>query len=258
MIITRMGALEQHLDDWPWPAASRYSTETVQDVLLVCEHASAFIPPVLNDLNLSEAARYSHAAWDIGAHDLATALADQMSAPLILGAISRLVYDCNRPPEAADSIPAQSEVFAVPGNADLTSSGRAARARRIHDPFHATVAKALQTGQPTTCLVTIHSFTPIYHGQMRDLDIGYIFEGDDRLATAVLAQTLRRGAHKAALNEPYCGADGVTHTLKLHAQDRPHVMIEVRNDLIDTPAKAARIAKDLAADLQAARAEITG
>ena len=32
-------------------------------VVLVCEHASHFIPPSLGDLGLSAKARYSHIAW---------------------------------------------------------------------------------------------------------------------------------------------------------------------------------------------------
>jgi predicted N-formylglutamate amidohydrolase len=40
-----------------------------------------------------------------------------------------------------------------------------------------------------------------------------------------------------AVNEPYSAADGVTHTLALHATPYrlPNVMLEIRNDLIATP-----------------------
>ena len=35
--------------------------------VLVCEHASRFIPAALGELGLDEEAKHSHAAWDIGA-----------------------------------------------------------------------------------------------------------------------------------------------------------------------------------------------
>ena len=78
--------------------------------LVVCEHASNRIPEVLGDLGLDQAAaRESHIAWDPGALGVATALAARISAPLVHGSISRLVYDCNRPPDAASAIPETSE-----------------------------------------------------------------------------------------------------------------------------------------------------
>lgn len=57
---------------------------------------------------------------------------------------------------------------------------------------------------------------------------------------------------RVALNEPYSATDGVTHTLREHAVRRglPNVMIEVRNDLIDTAEGVNRIAGLLTPILQ--------
>lgn len=41
-------------------------------VVLVCEHASHFIPTDLGDLGLNAKARYSHIAWDPGAMGVAS------------------------------------------------------------------------------------------------------------------------------------------------------------------------------------------
>ena len=40
-------------------------------IILICEHASKHIPSTFGDLGLNEAAKISHAAWDIGAQGLA-------------------------------------------------------------------------------------------------------------------------------------------------------------------------------------------
>ncbi len=41
-----------------------------------------------------------HIAYDIGAEQVARGLSKRLDAPLVLQRYSRLVYDCNRPPEA--------------------------------------------------------------------------------------------------------------------------------------------------------------
>ncbi|MEX3017928.1 N-formylglutamate amidohydrolase [Gymnodinialimonas hymeniacidonis] len=230
------------------------------DFVLVCEHASARIPDSLDQLGLSSKARLSHAAWDIGAADIAVSLATRLNAPLVMGDVSRLVYDCNRPLDAPDCIPAQSEVFAVPGNASLNADQRQTRHQLVHEPFHAAISQLLDGAGLDTVLVTIHSFTPVYNGQRRNVDIGYLCDQDDRMALAALRAEAKAAKHRAALNAPYSASDGVTHTLQLHGEARglANVMVEVRNDLIDTPETAKAMAKHLEGILRAARAEVLG
>ncbi len=90
------------------------------DIVLVCEHASRSIPAELNGLGASQDTLQSHAAWDIGAAAVAEAMSAQLDAPLVASRISRLVYDCNRPPDAVDAMPEQSEIHAIPGNRHLS------------------------------------------------------------------------------------------------------------------------------------------
>ncbi len=253
-----MEHIAQEITSWTDPAAELHGADRPMDFVLVCEHASAHIPNCLDDLGLSSAARFSHVAWDIGARDLAIALADQMQAPLVLGAISRLVYDCNRPFEATDCIPIRSEAFDVPGNADLSDTERQARYDLVHTPFHTQVARVLSQARPDTVLATIHSFTPVFEGRHRELEIGYLVHGDDRMALAAQAQELQALRHMSALNEPYSATDGVTYTLRKHGDDRGllNVMIEVRNDLVDTPDQATAMARHLAGILRRARAQV--
>lgn len=203
------------------------------DIVLVCEHASAFIPTALNDLGLSAEARHSHAAWDPGAKAVACEMARQLDAPLVASKVSRLVYDCNRPPDAPSAMPERSEVFDIPGNKKLTRNDRETRVARYYTPFHDRLKQVLST-KPDPVVVTIHSFTPIYQGIQREVEVGILHDQDTRLADAMLeAET---GTFVTRRNDPYGPADGVTHTLKEHAlpQGRRNVMIEIRNDLIET------------------------
>ena len=96
------------------------NAHATSDIVLVCEHASSFIPPEFHDLGLGPEARLSHIAWDPGALEIARAMSALLDATLVVQRISRLVYDCNRPPEVAAAVPEVSEKYIVSGNAGLT------------------------------------------------------------------------------------------------------------------------------------------
>jgi predicted N-formylglutamate amidohydrolase len=184
---------------------------------------------------VSDDASQSHAAWDPGALAVAQRMSQRLDAPLVSSTVSRLVYDCNRPPSALDAMPAKSEVFDVPGNMALSQADRDARAETYYMPFQTALA-AQVAKTPAPIIVTVHSFTPVYHGQERAVEIGILHDHDTRLADAMLHTA---AAHTSALvlrNEPYGPDHGVTHTLREHALPGGHlnVMLEIRNDLIQT------------------------
>lgn len=214
----------------------------ISSVVLVCEHASSFIPGNLENLGLKPEDRQSHAAWDPGALAVAKRLSDRLNAKLVASAISRLVYDCNRPPEAADAMPERSERIAVPGNAGLDVAARKERAATYYEPFRQAVASAMNA-TVSPILITVHSFTPIYDGEPRSVEIGILHDDDTRLANAML-DAATASSLDARRNEPYGPQDGVTHTLKEHAikAGHPNVMIEIRNDLITDKAQQNYIA----------------
>lgn len=221
-------------------------------VVLVCEHASPLIPPAFEGLGLSQEAARSHAAWDIGALHVAQALSAALDAPLVAGGVSRLIYDLNRPLEAHDAIPERSEIFDVPGNAGLDEAARRARFEAIHEPFHAALAGVLD-GRETAALVTIHSFTPVYRGVRREVELGYLFHENGAMADAALLAERMQGRYRAALNQPYGPGDGVTYTLAKHGEARglPSLMIEIRNDLVASRDTARAMAAHLFGAIEA-------
>lgn len=234
--------------------------EGTSDVLLVCEHASRRLPKALGTLGLDAAARESHIAWDIGGLAVAEALSDSLDATLVAQVYSRLAYDCNRPPDSPAAVPATSEIYDIPGNAGLDAAALAARALTFYHPFQDAiadiVASRLSAGR-RVILVTIHTFTPVYFGKPRSVEIGVLHDDDTRLADALLS-ALEGSGMRAERNEPYGPADGVTHTLRLQALPRGllNVMIEIRNDLVRTGDGQERIAALLAASLVRADATV--
>lgn len=222
--------------------------------LLAC-HAGRAIPRSLDSLGLDEAALSAHIGWDIGAGDIVRRLSPRLDAPAVLATYSRLVIDLNRLPGAIDSIPAESDGTIIPGNRDL---GNEARARRIDDlfwPYHNRVAEAFASrwngGRPTA-LVAIHTFTPCLKGGLpRPWEAGILWNRDDRLALPLIRQLRDRGI-RVGENEPYSGRY-FGFSMDYHAGDAgvPHVGIEIRQDLVDSPGAAERWADLLADGLRA-------
>lgn len=203
-------------------------------VLLVCEHASSHIPEKFNQLGLIDPALKSHIAWDPGADEITRILAERFNAPAVISRISRLVYDCNRPPEAFDAIPEKSEVFDIPGNQNLSDVQISERIENYYRPFERALTLAIEEHQVAPVLVTIHSFTSVYKGHQRDVKIGLLHDDDSRVVDAMLDAASEHTKLDVRRNEPYGPSDGVTHTLRLHGIENglPNVMIEVRNDLV--------------------------
>ena len=220
-------------------------------IVLVCEHASNHIPAALNRLGLSEAELARHIAYDIGAAGVARALSQLLDAPLILNRFSRLIYDCNRAPEHASAMPELSEVFAVPGNKNLTATQKQQRIAEIYRPFHRALEDMLDARaarNTPTAVVSIHSFTRIYHGKRREVDLGLLFDRDDRMAQAFGAGP---ETFVTLFNEPYGPANGVMHLMNVHgyARGMQHLMIEICNDLIESHSGQMEWAKHLAGPL---------
>jgi predicted N-formylglutamate amidohydrolase len=220
--------------------------------VLICEHASHFIPPAYAGLGLSPADQVRHIGWDIGALALARELAALLDAPLVHANYSRLLLDLNRPIDAHDSIVLSSEDTPVPGNEGISAAERELRQQRIYESFHreldALIDQRLQAGLATS-VVSIHSFTPRYHGQERPWHVGVISKDDRALADPMLKSLASNAGLCVGDNQPYGPQDGVFHSLARHGEARGlrGAMIEVRNDLLadDTGLKRwARILRD--------------
>lgn len=229
-------------------------------IVFVCEHASPALPASAGNLGLSAEALSSHIAWDPGALAVARLLAEKLDGTLVYQRFSRLIYDCNRPPESPAAMPEKSEIFDIPGNRELTPAERYARTAALYVPFHDQVTNEIgriEAVRRKPVIVTIHSFTPVYFGKPREVEIGILHDTDARLADEML-KAAKGGPYRVERNSPYGPEDGVTHSLRLHAipYGHPNVMIEVRNDLISDSAGQEIMADYLAAVIAKAVAAV--
>lgn len=232
--------------------------------VLVCDHASHFIPPKYGDMGLTAAERLSHIAWDPGALAVSMGLSSLLDAPLVASRISRLVIDANRADDSPGLIWTLSEATRIASNEGLSAGERQHRIDAYHRPYHAAIEDLLDrraaAGQESV-LVCVHSFTPVFLGVARPWEIGLIHGKDERF-TGALRTALAADAPELNIgwNEPYSALTGVTYTLEHHGDERglDATMIEIRNDEILEPRGAARWAELLARCLTAARVSLRG
>ncbi len=205
--------------------------------LIVCDHAGSLIPRRLGSLGVSETERRRHIAWDIGAADVATRMAERLSVPAILQTYSRLVIDCNRSPEVPTSIATISEDTEIPGNRDLSPADAERRVDAIFRPYHGRIAAELDRRAALaipTALIAVHSFTPVYRGVSRPWHVGLLYNRDPRLGRALMRLLAQEGGLVVGDNEPYAVSDESDYTIPVHAERRglPYAEIEIRQDLI--------------------------
>jgi predicted N-formylglutamate amidohydrolase len=210
---------------------------STQHGLLLCEHAGCLIPQKLTSLGLPESSLLQHIAYDIGAEATARLISKKLKTPLIIQRYSRLVIDCNRPPEASDSIPEVSHGTRVPGNGHLDDHQRQSRITEIFAPFDSQVRNHLDLG---TCrwAFSIHSFTPELDGKKRPWDIGLLYRKDTQTSVKIAdAASKLYPQLQIGLNEPYQIDDESDWFVPKHAErvGLSHSLIEIRNDLISTP-----------------------
>lgn len=213
-------------------------------VVLTCEHAGRALPAALTDRRPADGDMARHIAWDIGAESLARHLAARLDAPLAIQRYSRLVIDCNRPRHVDGLTPAVSDGSEIPFNVDITEDEREARWSAIHAPFHRTVGALLdQRAAGPVALVSVHSFTPRLNGGTdRPWHVGLLGRADFSLSDAMMdALSWRVPDAVTAFNEPYEIGDETDYTIPVHGEARglPHILVEVRNDLIASDAGAA-------------------
>lgn len=226
------------------------NAEGAAPLVLLCDHASAFVPRALRSLGLDQAQLGRHIALDIGVAEVTRRLSEILDAPAVLSRFSRLVVDPNRDLDDPTLIPQISDGVVVPGNRGLAIAQREARLRSFFEPYHAAVDRTIaakiagmaarRSGKYRgdghgPVLVSMHSFTPVMKGLERPWKIGVLWNRDPRMPKPLMAK-LRAMDIPVGDNEPYSGRENHGHTMHSHATPRglANALIEIRQDLIDT------------------------
>ena len=209
-------------------------------LLIICDHAAKTIPAEYGTLGLPHSELDRHIGYDIGCDALSRALSERLRAPAIVSLFSRLLIDPNRGEDDPTLIMQISDGTIVPGNTGVDASERECRLNRFYRPYHAgietLIGAAMATGR-VPALLSIHSFTGNWKGWQRPWHAGILWDKDPRLAMPLLDRLSAEHSLRVGDNEPYSGALH-NDTMYRHGTQRglAHALIEIRNDLIETPA----------------------
>lgn len=221
------------------------------------DHAANTVPDFVNggDLGIGRAHMDRHIAYDIGAMGVARRLGELLDGPVIGSNFSRLVIDPNRGLDDPTLLMKLYDGTIIPANRYAGAAELKERLDNCYHPYHRAL-DALMTRCADPVLLSIHSFTPQLQGRpKRPWEIGVLYAQDDRLARPLMEALNGEPDLTVGDNEPYKGhlpGDAVDR----HALSKGHlnVLIELRNDLIETQAQQDAWAERLAPMLEIALA----
>lgn len=227
--------------------------------VVTCDHATNAVPDWLGgDLGLPSAEMERHIAYDIGAAGLARGLARRLGSPAVLAGFSRLVIDPNRGEDDPTLLMRLYDGTVIPANRHAGPEERERRMERLYRPYHDALG-GLLAARPDPAVLAIHSFTPQLRGRPpRPWHVAVLHSHvDERLAGPVLRGLGAQPDLFVGDNEPYTGhlpGDSIDrHALR---PGRLNVLLELRQDLIDSPASQEAWADRLAPLLHDALQEV--
>jgi len=211
-------------------------------VVLTCEHASVRMPEPWAWPDADRWLVGTHWSYDLGIAELVRALASQTGWPAVLSRFTRLLADPNREEDHPDVFRDTADDQTIHLNAGLSDAERERRLATLWRPYHAAVDRVV-AATPGAAVVSMHSFTPVYQGHRRQLEVGVLFDRDEALARAIARDLSDAGLH-VRLNEPWSGKDGLVYAPERHgkAHDRASIELEFRQDLLMDDAWTDRVA----------------
>lgn len=203
--------------------------------VIVCDHATNYIPDELNHLGLPDRELKRHIAYDIGAALIAEILSERFDSPAVFSATSRLVIDCNRQLSAFDLIPEVSDGTAIPGNRELSGGAKQARLERYFNPYHDAIERVIRK-RPGITFLSVHSMTDRMKGVFRPWPLSLASHEDRTLVNPLLTILRSSNEYLVGDNEPYNLDPRVDYSTPQHAMSRglPYLQVEFRQDEVRT------------------------
>ncbi|KAA3437612.1 N-formylglutamate amidohydrolase [Rufibacter hautae] len=176
--------------------------------ILTCEHAGNDIPDQYQRLFKGrEEELYSHKAIDFGALRLAKHLASAMDLSLFYTTYSRLLVEGNRSLESEELFSDFTKSLPEQEKQDILNQYYHPHRNEVEEKIKAATDKGHQVLH-----LAIHTFTPAKEGEVREADIGILFDtarsGEERYAGLLKSELQKLNpARKVLYNSPYPGVD---------------------------------------------------
>ena len=100
-------------------------------------------------------------------------LAQALAAPCLVSRVSRLVIDVNRPLSSETLIRQTADNAIIAMNRNLSSEDVQMRIMKYYIPYHLAFGDAVLKFSPRV-IVSVHSFNPVYEGDVRNFDVGVL------------------------------------------------------------------------------------
>jgi len=184
-------------------------------LVISCEHGGNAVPEPYRPLFAPYAPLLAgHRGYDIGALAVARDFAAAFDADCLYSTTTRLVVDLNRSLR-------HPRLFS-PATRRLPRASRHELLRRHYVPYRRALGARVEAARRSELVVHVscHSFTPVLDGEVREADIGLLFdprhEVEARLCAAWRSRLLERGCGlRVRRNYPYRGvADAFTTELR--------------------------------------------
>ena len=177
----------------------------------------------------------SHRGWDRGSLPLAREIGKRLGCGVHAATVTRLLVDLNR---SAD----HPEVFSE-YTRELPAGERERLIAEHWRPYRQTVEAAVAKGAEPVLHLSVHTFTPVWEGRRREVDVGLLFDpgraGEVAWCRRLRAEIERRRPDLAVRdNEPYLGVDdGLTTYLRTRFQAERYlgIELEVNQRSVDEP-----------------------
>jgi predicted N-formylglutamate amidohydrolase len=199
-------------------------------LVISCEHAGNKIPIKWSrHIKIPKDVLNSHRGIDIGALDLTLALEKVNPQKVFVNDISRLLIELNRSLHHPKLFSEYSQYLSPEDKLEIIQS--------VYAPYRSQVKGAIiphyQKGR-TIWHISVHSFTPQLNGNVRNAEIGFLYD-PKRLSESQFAKAWRDllkgklGAdYRLRMNYPYLGiADGFVTDLRKSFPDNHYVGIEI-------------------------------
>ncbi len=221
-------------------------------IVLSCEHAGHAVPRTYHHLFAGDPdVLTSHRGYDIGIAPVAREIAAILNVPLIACPTTRLLIEVNRSLHHRALFSSFSR--------DLSGKEKQRLIEQIWRPHREAVAKTVANsidGGKRVLHVSLHSFTPVLDGHIRNADIGLLYDPRRQAEKcfALLLQHALQPATKRRIrrNYPYRGAaDGLTTALRRSFKPCDYLGLELEiNQALLVPVPSRELAATFAETIQ--------
>ena len=197
-------------------------------LILTCEHASNDVPlELMPCFRNEESILNTHEAWDVGAFQIMRKLLP-LATGCFVGSISRLVVDLNRSldhPNLHSTFVTNQNLIDLQYYIDLYYNPLRTSVRSL-------IAQQIAEGH-RVLHVSVHSFTPVLAGEIRQADVGVLYDPACKAEDAFCTKW-QHAMHQVnpklcvRLNYPYLGTDdGHTTALRQEFLQEDYLGVEL-------------------------------